>query len=339
MKKQEITSLTYEQYLNNANPTHKKGFISIFKNQNKKTKKTINRKKIKIDLVFPYVDNSDAEWLAIYQQHMPKRDKSRWNNWALGVQRFRSYDLLKYTFRSIDKFVPFVNNVYLLVMQDSQVPDWIDRTKVKIIYHKDFIPAKYLPTFNSGTIEMFLQNIPGLSEYFIYGNDDIYFTSKINESDFFINKTPAYSITTRKRHNIPGDYLRYADKFLVTGKKPQRLDVIQHIWVPYLKSTIVESFNKYKKILLNNITPFRAKNNYNQWVFSLYQKYYKTFVNKEMKILCCEIYPETRYKYDVDWSQFKCICLNDSEKTTDEDISIVRNKLEKIFPQKSKYEL
>ena len=58
-----------------------------------------------------------------------------------------------------------------------------------------------------------------------------------------------------------------------------------------------------------------------------------------MKILCCEIYPETRYKYDVDWSQFKCICLNDSEKTTDEDITIVRNKLEKIFPQKSKYEL
>ena len=42
-----------------------------------------------------------------------------------------------------------------------------------------------MPTFNSTTIEMFISNIEGLSEYFIYTNDDMYPVSPLSKEDFF----------------------------------------------------------------------------------------------------------------------------------------------------------
>ncbi len=45
--------------------------------------------------------------------------------------------------------------------------------KLIIITHKDIIPEIYLPTFNSLCIELYLYNIPNLSNNFIYFNDDM----------------------------------------------------------------------------------------------------------------------------------------------------------------------
>lgn len=45
---------------------------------------------------------------------------------------------------------------------------------IKYVFHDQFIPKKYLPTFSSTVIETFLHYIPGLSENFIYMNDDVY---------------------------------------------------------------------------------------------------------------------------------------------------------------------
>ena len=99
--------------------------------------------------------------------------------------RYRDYNTLKYLLRGIDKYLPWIRNLYIIVEQESQIPKWLNRDKVKIIYHKDIIPEKLLPTYNSGTIEMYLKNIPELSEYFIYGNDDMFPLSSMTKSDFF----------------------------------------------------------------------------------------------------------------------------------------------------------
>ena len=50
---------------------------------------------------------------------------------------------------------------------------------------KDFIPEKYLPTFNECTIELFQYKIPGLSEHYLVGNDDYLVTSPLTKDDFF----------------------------------------------------------------------------------------------------------------------------------------------------------
>lgn len=91
----------------------------------------------KIDIVLPFVNGLDPEWQKIHSQYRDDIDYTR----------FDGHDILKYVFRSIDRYVPWINTVHLLVMQDSQVPEWIDRDKVHIVYHKDFIPEQHLPIF------------------------------------------------------------------------------------------------------------------------------------------------------------------------------------------------
>ena len=119
----------------------------------------------KIDFVIPYINPADSNWLEQYRQHTKDEIDCRFRDWGV----------LPYVFRSIERHIPWINQLVLIVASDSQVPTWVDTTKVKVIKHSDFIPAEYLPVFNSNTIEMFLGNIKGLTQHFIYSNDDIFF--------------------------------------------------------------------------------------------------------------------------------------------------------------------
>ena len=68
----------------------------------------------------------------------------------------------------------------------SQIPECVKNyKKIKIVYHKDVIPEEYLPTYNSGVIELFLWKIKGLSEHYIYVNDDMYPIGELSKDDFF----------------------------------------------------------------------------------------------------------------------------------------------------------
>ena len=291
-----------------------------------------------IDYVFPYVDCDDPSWVEEYNKYVPK-DKTKRSGWSTGMQRFRSNDLLKYVFRSIEKNMPFIRKVHLLVMSDSQVPDWVDREKVHVVLHKDFIPEEFLPTFNSNTIESFLANIPGLSERFIYGNDDLFITSKCAATDFFKVMTPKYEVIKRKyTPSAPGDQLRLDDQKLILGTSGKDVYEVQHICMPYCLSTIKEVAEKYNDEIMASVGKFRAPGQYNQWIYSLYQRKYKTQINKGIHYLSTEIRPNTRKRYDCDWSKYKAVCLNDSSETTQKDLKIVKQRLDKMFPNTSRFE-
>lgn len=130
-----------------------------------------------IDIVITWVDQSDPKW-----QEKFKKVK--------GVQedeeiRYRDYGTLRYVFRSIEKFAPWVHHVFLVT--DDQVPSWLNESysKLTVVDHKEIIPREYLPTFNSNVIDFHLKNIPGLAEHFIYFNDDMFLTKYTNPGDFF----------------------------------------------------------------------------------------------------------------------------------------------------------
>ena len=90
----------------------------------------------KIDVVVPYVDFQDENWQKLAKE----------NGIEIDINRYRGQgDFFKYFFRGIDRNISWINNIYLLVQSESQVPQWIDKTKVKIILHEDFIPKEYLP--------------------------------------------------------------------------------------------------------------------------------------------------------------------------------------------------
>lgn len=73
----------------------------------------------KIDLVVPYVDASDKNWQAEFLKYNAKKTSEAVN----AKNRFRGQgDFFRYFFRSVAKNMPWINNVFLLVMSKSQVP-------------------------------------------------------------------------------------------------------------------------------------------------------------------------------------------------------------------------
>ncbi|MEP2275592.1 MAG: hypothetical protein ABJH98_09060 [Reichenbachiella sp.] len=104
-------------------------------------------------------------------------------------ERFRDvYDMLKFSLRSIEQFVPWAGNIYILT-QKPQVPEWldIDHPRIKIVHHEDIFDKEYLPTYSSSVIESYLDKIPGLSEHFLYMNDDFLF-GKETPLEAFVSK-------------------------------------------------------------------------------------------------------------------------------------------------------
>ena len=90
----------------------------------------------------------------------------------------------------IEKNAPWVNNVYLIT--NGQKPDWLnlEHPKLKLVTHREFMPKEYLPTYNSAAIELNLHHIEGLSENYLYFNDDTYLIRDSQPSDFYKNGQP-----------------------------------------------------------------------------------------------------------------------------------------------------
>lgn len=147
----------------------------------------------KIDIVIPWVNGEDPRWLKkknSYLHNVGEKPKNPEKD-----NRFRDYGTLKYVFRSIAKYAPWVNHIYLVT--DDQVPDWLDfkNKKISLIDHRDIIPDKYLPVFNSDVIDFAIPNIKGLSEHYVLFNDDTMLNKSVKPEDFFVNDLPRDSRT------------------------------------------------------------------------------------------------------------------------------------------------
>lgn len=137
-----------------------------------------------IDFVITWVDGSDVEWLEEKKKYNTNIDVDD------SLARYRDFGTLKYLLRSIDKFAPWVRNIFLVT--NGQVPSWLslENPKLRLVKHSDFIPEEYLPTFSSHPIEWNIHRIEGLSENFVYFNDDMILTNHVKPNDFFENDLP-----------------------------------------------------------------------------------------------------------------------------------------------------
>lgn len=142
---------------------------------------------MEIDFVVTWVDMDDPKWKNEYSKFYGKID-NRVNE--LSEARFRDNGFLKYWFRGISAFAPWVRNIHFVT--SGQKPDWLntDHPKLNMVNHTDYIPKKYLPVFNSNLIEIYMHKIPGLSEHFVYFNDDFYIINHLPISRFFENGLP-----------------------------------------------------------------------------------------------------------------------------------------------------
>ena len=140
-----------------------------------------------IDFVIIWVDGSDPEWLAEKAKYAPPA------NTDSRTERYRDWGLLPYWFRGVEKFAPWVRKIHFVTW--GHIPEWLntEHPKLNIVRHEDYIPEKYLPTFSSHTIELNLHRIKGLSENFVYFNDDMFITAPVSKDVFFKNGLPCDS--------------------------------------------------------------------------------------------------------------------------------------------------
>ncbi|MCL2748832.1 MAG: Stealth CR1 domain-containing protein [Alphaproteobacteria bacterium] len=136
-----------------------------------------------IDLVYLWVDGNDPIWHAKKEKYMKKAGLLHED--AKTDARFRDNDELKYSLRSVEMFVPWINHIYIVT--DGQVPKWLNKKhpKISVIDHKKIIPADALPTFNTCAITSCIDNIPNLCEHFLLSPDDCFFGRRRNPRDFF----------------------------------------------------------------------------------------------------------------------------------------------------------
>ena len=135
-----------------------------------------------IDIILPWVNGNDPAWRA-------ERDKYDSDQIVSNV-RYQSWDNLQYVFRGIEKNMPWIHKVFFVTW--GHLPEWLNISceKLTIIKHNDYIPAKYLPTFNSNVIEMNYFRIPDLSENYILFNDDLFPVQPIPKEYYFQDDTP-----------------------------------------------------------------------------------------------------------------------------------------------------
>lgn len=140
-----------------------------------------------VDAVYTWVDSADPAWQTSYREFMESVPAGEAHPSSRDLARYTSRDELKYSLRSLEMNMPWIRNIYLVTA--GQVPCWLDtdNSKIKVISHADIFesPDECLPTFNSHAIETQISKIDGLSEHFIYVNDDIFFGRPMSPNVFF----------------------------------------------------------------------------------------------------------------------------------------------------------
>lgn len=319
-----------------------------------------------VDIVYPWVDGNDQKWLEKKELYARRKSAANLES-ATDESRFRDNNELLYSLRSVDRYAPWVNRVFIVT--DGQVPSFINLDAVTIVDHKDIFPSQtYLPSFNSNAIEMCLTQIKGLAEHFLLFNDDVMFGNKVSRSDFFDDSgAPVIWGVTEKRpmkdcltvRDDMGDLdaavanTRCAFMEKGYGFKPVKF---RHTPKPIQKKMadlLLDTFpGECEKTFINR---FRSRDDF---IFSsaycllcldlgVSRMVNIGGVNKAFAMLTFDLkHVETtagnsRFRKRLALIRYckpKTFCINDAEDTTEEGIRTTQSFLRRLFPDKSKFE-
>lgn len=209
-----------------------------------------------IDAVYTWVDGADPAWVTSKRRLEAQLAGHEYHPEANHEARFESKDELKYSLRSLEYFAPWFNKIYLVTA--GQVPSWLDvnHPKITVVDHKDiYDDPEHLPTFNSNSIISRLHHIPGLSEHFIYLNDDVMFGKPVRPQDFFLPSGAAKVFPSRNHRPFGAPTAEDGPHFNLTRNIRQLLReefgvtvtrAVKHTPYPMLKSLHFEMEEKFR---------------------------------------------------------------------------------------------
>lgn len=311
-----------------------------------------------IDFVIPIVDGNDPEWQERFIKYKRQETDDGAND--ISFARYRPGVNLKYWFRGVEKYAPWVRKIHLIT--DGQLPDWInlDCPKLNWVKHSDILPSSILPIFNCNPFEVNLHRIPELADHFVYFNDDLFLTDYVSPDRFFRNGLPldmAIQISDINQTKvmqgiIENDIeiinesfelrqciLKQPSKWFYPGYKKLILKNFKslknkrftafwehHLTHSFLKSTFEEVWEQHSDKLQKVTSRFRSELDINQWVFSYWQlakgNFYPTnFLDDSKPFYHLEIELEEIINAIRNCS-YKIILLNDSNEIKDYNLTI-----------------
>ncbi|MBP3876470.1 MAG: Stealth CR1 domain-containing protein [Lachnospiraceae bacterium] len=327
-----------------------------------------------VDIVLTWVDGNDPEW---EKQMLSFRPDAGGYKSSTSRARFRSWDNLQYIFRGIETFMPWVRTVHFVTW--GHLPPWLnlDAEKLHIVRHDEFIPAEYLPTFNSNAILLNLFRIPGLAERFIFFNDDTFVIQPVRKTDYFVRGLPRDSaaltpfvvtpggIAAQEMNNLEiiNRYFSSADVRANLGKWLNPLygsynlrtliflmwkginGVYEpHIPVGYLRSTCKTVWEKEFDVLdATSRNRFRTKADVSEWLFRQWQLMSGRFVPRDIRFGRYTVVPQHLDLIENTLKKpgrCKMLCINDNVELKDFETARARvnSALSELLPRKSHFE-
>jgi len=327
----------------------------------------------RIDFVLPWVDGNNPQWKERFLEF------SKNNEGDSSEIRYRDWDLLRYWFRSIERFTPWAGTIHFIT--SGELPDWLnlEHPQLNWVRHEDYIPPAYLPTFSANTIELNIHRIKGLSERFIYFNDDSFIIRPIESSRFFHGDLPCdFGVMTAKpasggiihmaindleviewnfdKHHMMKQHffkwinLRYGSKvinnILLLPWKEFSGFIDPHLPNAFLKTTFQKVWNAEPQWLeQTSKSKFRTNNDVNQWLIRYWQLAEGNFKpgNTRKNTWCIDIDDTTISKISeaIRNQTYDMICINDSPKILDfqKYKNLLQDSFESILPGKSSFEI
>ena len=324
----------------------------------------------KIDIVVSWLDDTDASWQKEFQYYKNLENKEINAKSANNDARFRDYDTFKYWFRAIEKNATWVNRIYLVTC--GHLPKWLNvqHPKLTVVKHSDFIPEAYLPTFSSDTIALNLHRIKGLSENFVYFNDDMFLINTTKSTDFFKNNIPRDMLTL-----IPATTSEQFNHFTINNmslihQEFSKKDIVKKNFfkmihfktgIRYLGTTLLQlpypnisdimhfhlstAMNKsiYEKLWAKHFETFdktckhkfREISDVTDWYIRLYSLAIGNFEPARMHKFgrFLSIKQVTSFE-SLFQSKYKELCLNDDTDLTDEAFGTIIERMKKAFENK-----
>ena len=307
---------------------------------------------MKVDLVYLWVDDSDPIWREKLRR---TTDNASLDKESADDCRFKNNDELKFSLRSVEKYAPWINKIFIITY--NQVPTWFnpDNEKIRIVDHSEIIPQNNLPTFNSCVIENHVPFINDLSEYFLLANDDTFFWNDVDEKFFFENEKAIFragkKIKNKEYKHLYGHSVNKAYQ-MVKEKCGKSVPYFSHHNIDaYKKSDFLDCIKEFQSDFDETAThKFRTPEDVQRVIVSYLaivrgkSVLRETQINPIVKFLGLK-QPESEYfglkksnLPKIKNSKAKLMCINDGRKTTDFDREMMVKILEEKFPTPSQFE-
>lgn len=317
--------------------------------------KTINDIDFPIDVVYAWVDGNDPKWKKKFNKYKGIEESVSYRNNT--ESRYKDRQELKYSLRSIHMYAPFVRNIYIVT--DNQVPEWLNQSVpgVKIIDHKDIFDPKVLPVFNSHAIGAQLHHIKGLSDRYLYLNDDTMFGRYVVPQRFFfangiarVSPSPAliHAGEPKDYESAPSSAGKNVRAALQKTFGRHITNKFKHMPNPQIKEVAYEIEKKYKDLVEKTASSrFRSKEDIQ--FAGLFHHSYSVITGRAIPssgvraavVNISDTNARTALERLLTTREAHTICLNESETPAsrqEEVADMVENFFERYYPYPSPWE-